>query len=320
MSLYIDSITGLVGCQENFELQDGNRDWKKRKVMSLNVAKLMKEYDPVRGEMIRLCGTYLSFNRTPDGKMSLYTANFCRQRLCPMCQWRRSIKIRTQADQMFRVLAAEGYRAVFLSLTQKNCKAEDLTKEVDRLYQAVREFQNLKSFRKSFDGFYRAFEITYNADEDTYHPHFHYLLIVKPEYFDRESGLYWTHEQLVRRWRRILDLDYDPRCHIEVVTQKPGQSITSACAEMCKYPTKTAEIRTSDVLRTVDYALRGRRLVAWGGVCAKVRRQLSLDDAEDGDLIHTDENATAQADDVPVEKVVYIWRQGLYLPMDVKPL
>lgn len=318
MPLYLDSTTGLVESQEYFELQDGKRDWKKRKIMSLDVAKLMEQYDRERAELIRSCGTYLGFNRTPDGKLSLYTANFCRQRLCPMCQWRRSIKLGVQADQMFRVLTAEGYRFIFMTLTVKNCATDELGRTVDKLFEDAWILQRSKKFRESFEGFYRALEITYNAQENTYHPHFHYLLAVKPEYFEPESPLYWSHEVLVKRWKRSAKLDYEPSCRIEVVTQKPGQSITSACAEMAKYPTKTAEIKSSAVLETVDYALRGRRLVSWGGVCAKVRRKLALDDAEDGDLVHTDETVTAE--DVPVEKVVYVWRHGLYMPMDVKPV
>lgn len=313
--LYVNHNTGEVFCQEDIELIDGRRNWKERKKMALHVAKLMKIYDPDRAEKIRTCGTYLEFVRTPDNKNSLHHANFCRERMCPMCQWRRSIKLGVQADQIYKALSERGYQHIFLTLTVKNCIREDLSKKVDELMESAQRFRRTKLYRDAFKGSYRAIEITYNARENTYHPHLHYLMTVERDYFTGEH--YVSLDDLIATWRASARLDYDPSVSIEAVRQKPGQTITSACAEMCKYPVKTAEIRSATVLETIDKALRGRRLIQWGGVAAQVRKELNLDDVESGNLINMDENAVSET---PLEKVVYIWRYGLYVPLDIEEL
>lgn len=315
MPLCLNYNTGELGSQEEFELIDGHRDWRKRKVMSIKVSKLMRKYDPERAELIRRCGTYLGFRQTPDGKRNLETANFCRQRLCPMCQWRRSLRLSVQADKIYRALAARGYKFVFVTVTLRNCSGVDLLDTCEEMYRRAAEFQRSRRFKESFAGFYRAFEITYNECKGTYHPHFHYLMAVTPEYFAPESPIYWTTDLLIKRWRKAAHLDYDPSVSVEAVRQKEGQSITSACVELCKYPAKTAEINQSGVLRFIDLALRSRRLIAWGGVVADVRRELSLEDVEDGDLVHADDERTEYDEDAA--KVVYVWRHGLYLPLDL---
>lgn len=315
MALYVNCNTGAVESQEEVELEDGRRRWNERKNMSLHVAALMSAYDPDRAALIRGCGTYLEFVKVPDNSLKLHKANFCRQRLCPMCQWRRSIKLRAQADQTYKVLMERGYQHVFLTLTQRNSPPEDLKRDTDNLMAALRRFQRSAFYSRAVRGSYRALEITYNADKNTYHPHIHMLLTVDGNYFRRGNPDYMTHKELVKVWRDCARLDYDPRVHIEGIHPRNGQTMTGACAEMCKYPTKTAQFATAEQLMYADYALRGRRLIQWAGVAADVRRELDLDDVETGNLIQTTDLA---AGDVPLETVVYIWRYGIYLPLDYK--
>lgn len=316
MPLYVDCTTGETFCQDDIELDDGRRNWKERKKMSLDVAKLMRQYDRERAAKIEQCGTYLEF-AIDSGEKKLHAANFCRERMCPMCQWRRTIKLRVQADKIYAVECARGYQHIFVTLTMRNMPAPELSSAIDRMCTAFAKWMRHKDFRKSFVGYYRAIEVTYNAVDNTYHPHLHIMLTVPDDYFRSDNPNYWTHERIMDTWRTLMGLDYDPIVHVEGVRPREGQTITAACVELCKYPTKTAEVRSSAVLETIDYALRGRRLIQWGGLTAKVRRELALDDVESGNLIHTDD---AVADGVPLETVVYVWRHGFYCPMDVKPL
>ena len=314
MPLYVDCTTGAIRSQEEIELEDGRRGWKKRKSMSLQVADLMQSYDPERAAQIRACGTYLEFVKVPDGSEKLHRANFCRQRLCPMCQWRRSIKLRAQADQIYKVLEERGFKHVFLTLTVRNCTADELNDTVNLLYTASARFRRSQVYTRAVRGAYRALEITYNPETDTYHPHFHFLLTVDGSYFYRQNQDYMSHTEIMQAWRKAALLDYDPSVHVEGIKIKEGQSMTAACAEICKYPAKTAEIHQSGTLQAIDYALRGRRLITWYGVAADVRRELNLDDIETGNLVQT----TETDGDVPLEKIVYVWRYGLYIPIDHK--
>lgn len=311
--LYYHDITGEVFCQDDIELKDGKRNWKERKRMSIKIAKMMSQYDADRAAKIEHCGTYLEFARTPDNKTDLKRANFCRERMCPMCQWRRSIKLGVQAEQIYRALTQEGYQHIFVTLTVRNCKADELNETVTELIKAAQRLAKTDAYKRSFVGSYRALEITYNAKENTYHPHLHYLMTVDNDYFCTDK--YWDHEKLMQAWKKAARLDYDPSVMIERVTQKKGQTITSACAEVCKYPVKSYDIKSSFVLEAIDKALRGRRLIQWGGVAAEMRRRLNLDDVESGNLVNV---AQEEIGGEELEKIVYVWRYGLYVPLDVK--
>lgn len=316
-SLYVHSITGELFCQEDIELKDGSRNWEGRKKMTDKVRRMMEHYDKHKADELKRCGTYLGFIRTPDNSLKLATANFCRQRLCPLCQWRRSLRLAVQSDKVYRELNRRGYRHLFVTLTVKNCPRGELSAAVDHLVDSARGLFRSVAFRRSFVGAYRAIEVTYNSSEKTFHPHLHMILTVTKDYFEDES-LYWDSDKLTKRWRKSAHLDYDPVCDIRIIRQKEGQTLTSACVEACKYPAKTAEVNSWRVLQEIDEALKGRRLLSWWGVTADVRRELALADVEDGDLVHTDDEAVKMEEDL--EKIVYVWRHGLYIPLDMKKI
>ena len=56
-----------------------------------------------RADRVSQCGSYLDFGVLPDGTKKLVKANFCRDRLCPMCNWRRSLKLYSQVSQVMDV-------------------------------------------------------------------------------------------------------------------------------------------------------------------------------------------------------------------------
>ena len=314
MPFYINDITGEVCCQEDVELKDGRRDWKGKKMLALRVAELMQPYDRERAEKIRGCGTYLLFRVTPDGQSRLGKANFCRERMCPMCQWRRSIKLGCQADKIYRALSDGGYKHIFITLTVRNCLWSELNSEVDKLLDDFARLKRGKLWKGAIVGYYRALEITYNSDKGTYHPHIHILATVEGDYFRANNPDYITKDALIAAWKQVCKLDYDPSVDVEGIHQKPGQSITSACAEVCKYPLKVAELPHTQAMQTVDEALRGRRLIQWGGVAAEMRRVLELDDVESGNLVNIDDSVEESV----IAETVYVWRYGFYLPVDFK--
>lgn len=314
--LYFDDTTGEVFCQEDIELCDGGRKWKERKLMSIKVAKLMGAYDPDRAWKIRRCGTYLLFVQDPTGARKLHNANFCRERLCPMCMWRRSLRLAVQGDKIYKRLVDDGYQHVFLTLTVRNCAAAELSTTIDALYDGYRRLSRSVKWKRAFHGAYISLEVTYNSEKRTYHPHLHLILSASPDYFSKSAGLYWSKNAFIAAWRDAMRLEYNPSVKIEAVHQKPGQSLTSAVVEVCKYPFKSAEVPTSDVLQVIDYALRGRQLIRWTGVAARVRRELKLEDVESGSLVHTDDDNVEVTDETI--KIAYAWRHGFYIPIELK--
>lgn len=69
-----------------------------------------------RADRVSQCGSYLDFGILPDGTKKLVKANFCRDRLCPLCNWRRSLKLYSQVSQVMDVLESRGIVFFFLRL------------------------------------------------------------------------------------------------------------------------------------------------------------------------------------------------------------
>ena len=144
-----------------------------------------------RADKVRLCGTDLAFRAPIDhsGAPKLYSANFCKDRLCWMCSWRRTKKIFGQVSKVMDKLEADfKYRYVFVTLTLQNCPGRDLKRTLDMLSSAFHLFNKRAAIKKAFPGAFRAFEITYrpqNAEQFRFHPHIHVIYACPESYFSR---------------------------------------------------------------------------------------------------------------------------------------
>src|SRR5699024_12719064 len=78
--------------------------------------------------------------------------------------------------------------------------------------------------------------------------------------------------------------------------------IKSAIDETAKYPVKDTDFMTDDEERNLqrladlEEGLYRKRLISYGGLLKEIHKELNLDDAEDGDLIHTDDEEKADED------------------------
>lgn len=262
------------------------------------------------------CGTFLEYHVTETEK-KLHKANFCKDRLCPMCNWRRSMKIFGQVSQVMDLLQGSGYRFLFLTLTVRNCSGEDFPATVKMLLDGWRQLYHYsKEFHKTVCGTFRSLEVTINQENKTFHPHIHAILAVKPDYFHR---CYITQKQWSDMWANCCALDYDPIVYIETVKEGP-KGIGGAVAEAAKYTVKDSDFLTGSDWERRKYVaallsgLGGRRLVAMTGCFRKAKQQLGLDDAEDGDLVHVE--GEELRDDLAYIIARYQWRNGCYVFSD----
>lgn len=291
-----------------------------------------------RADTVQTCGTHPVFERhtAPEGAyMTLQSANFCRDRLCPLCQWRRSLKLGAQcravvAEADRRKIARDrvAWRWIMLTLTQRNVDGPDLAAEIDRIHAAVKLLTKSPRWRAAVRGWLRVTEVTRNSDYNspnygTYHPHIHILAAVPRSYMRGRD--YIPHAEWVEMWRTYMHLDYAPNVDIRVVTAKgevmtdPSQGMGAAVAEIAKYAAKPGSYliasdldATVDAVATLATALRGRRLCAWGGVCKEAAQALHLDSLDTGDLVHIDEDATGDpAADAISHYVAYHWALGV---------
>lgn len=302
------------------------RRWRDYKEQNMYITEAYKEVDMSKAERLSNCATWLKYARNPDSDvMTLKQANFCRVRLCPVCQWRRSLKVYGQMRQILDALK-NSYKYIFLTLTIRNCEGYQLSDYLDALNYAFNLLTKSEAWGGACRGYFKAVEVTRNRSTGTYHPHMHVLVAVNPSYF--KSRYYLSYDRWRDLWEHMLNvslskydlgiLDYKPQINVQRVKDKDGD-MAQACCEVSKYSVKSADIicyddwdLTVETVRTLDMALNGRRLATMGGVIRKEHRRLHLQDAdgENADLLNVGENV----DDIQVsddaDTLLYIWHSG----------
>lgn len=292
------------------------RPWQEKKNKSLLVADSFKRLGAEkRYSKIHECGSFLEFKKYSDDTLRLHLANFCKARLCPMCAWRRSLKIYGQLSQIVSEIRKTGeYSFLFLTLTVKNCGECDLPATITAMMKAYSKMFKKPVIKKAFCGAFRSLEVTHNTDEksvyfDTYHPHFHIILAVKKSYF--KSRDYLKTEEINNIWKECLGVDYLPVCDLRKIKEDKFGGIDKAVAETAKYTLKDADYICPDTdfmdksIFVLDDALAYRRLISYRGVFKDIAEKLKLDDAIDGDLVHVGDDA---ADQEACKIVRYCWR------------
>lgn len=302
------------------------RPWREKKLKTIELANSYYRLGNKKYYRIRECGTYLEYRRYLETQeLRLNRSNFCKVRLCPMCSWRRSLKIFGQTSKvMNKALEEKEYRFLFLTLTCKNVDGEDLSSQIDELFKAFTKMTRRKIFKQPVKGWFRALEVTHNLDKtsdnyDTYHPHFHMVLMVNKSYFD-DNKLYISHEKWVELWKSCMGVDYDPIVNIKAFKSGTKEETEKSVAEVAKYTVKDDDLiikdkngqvdeeLTDDAVFILDKALANRRLVAFGGKLREIQQELKLDDMENGDLVNTDNEELREDIDYVIES--YNWNVG----------
>ena len=248
------------------------------------------------------CSQLLEFGLVSMGdmgslKMKLRGARFCRVRHCPVCQWRRSLMWKAKSYKVLPqiVEAYPTYRWLFLTLTVKNCRIDELRLT---LTEMNRSFQRM-SQRKAWPavGWLRSTEVTRGRD-GLAHPHFHCLLMVRPGYFGKG---YIKQAEWVEIWRHAMRLDYNPIIDCRAV--KRGKQPMQLLPELLKYCTKESDMMADrDWFLELTRQMHKMRCIATGGVLKKYLKEL---EAEPEDLIG--ENNTLEGDDEA--KLYFEWRR-----------
>lgn len=329
-TLSADEPTGEV--LEDVSQTGKPRKWKEHKQNNLRLAELYKEANKQFPRLIssaRLwdmeqCANSLEFLRYADGSKKLKQAYFCRNRLCPMCQWRRSLKLFGQVSMVSDLLAVQysGIRFLFVTFTQQNCSGADLKREFDKINAAFKKLTDktknraaARGLQKSLLGYIKSTEVTYNSKTHTYHPHLHIIFAVQPAYF--KTGNYINAAGWRTLWRDMLGLDYLPQVHVEAIKGANKKAV----AELTKYPAKVTsvlDLPTADavqVLADLTRFCRNRRFVSFGGCFKTAKQQLHLQDVEsrDVDLVTTVDNNVDKLNAVGRTLYKYNSKFGVYV-------
>lgn len=150
------------------------------------------------------------------------TAKYCNSRTCNVCNRIRTAKmINGYLNPLKELAESEDLSSLdFVTLTMVNCKEHELNDVVNKMLKdatnCIRVIREKKKIKVSG---IRKLEITYNHIEDTYHPHFHFLI-------NKESG-----NLLIEEWLKRNET-------AKHWCQKNQQANIGALAEIFKYTTK----------------------------------------------------------------------------------
>lgn len=328
----LETTTGTGEILKDYSSTGKERPWKLHKQENLQLVKI---YKTAREKNINLitdsrlfdlehCADTLLFAENAEGKKKLKSANFCRLRLCPMCQWRRSLKMFGQVQTITdKILERDkSTRFLFATFTVKNVDAENLETCINILnnkflYLVSRNktFAPAKKLKQNLLGYLKAVEVTYNTKDKTYHPHLHVIFAVKSTFFKNKQN-YMTKKEWINLWQQALGVDYKPQTDIRAI--KFGTA--KAVAEVAKYPVKTAPIlslpddEAVEVLKTLTLSLNKKRFVSYGGIFKTIKQELKLQDVEtDKDLVNTDIEQQERFNAVTAVLFKYNFKFGCYI-------
>jgi len=219
-------------------------------------------FDDRKMSAVKNCGSYLLFDNyinIADKKTLLkllHFANFCNvTKFCPMCAYRKSqkvaleliSKISTLRKQLSALKNPPQLRFVYLTLTVKNPKIEDLKLTINNMTYALKKLTLSKRFVDAVPyGYFRSIEYMGDNTVNNYaHPHYHILLCVNQQYFAKK---YISREEWALMWQKALGVDYFPDVYVSIVkpSKKIDSGITAACYEVAKYSVTPAILKKID--------------------------------------------------------------------------
>lgn len=297
--------------------QGKERDWRGRKILSLKLADIFKElqYKKTFVERVISCGDTLQFIQNQDGTLKLYQAYFCKNKLCPMCNWRRSMKYSYQTSRIVdeAIKQEPKGRFLFLTLTVKNVEGKALNSTISQLTKSFDRLFRRAKVKKNLLGYLRSVEVTHNENDNTYHPHIHVLMMVRPSYFQSKKD-YITQKEWSDMWSQSLKVDYVPMIDIRTV-KETGKGLRGAVLETAKYPTKPIklDVENKQVVDDLYNGLYRKRQLGYGGLFKTIKKQLALDDAENGDLVHTSDDKENISKGTEIVAIWNATKQNYYL-------
>lgn len=250
------------------------------------------------------CANFIVFKSSADKSLkSLHSGNFCHDRLCPICSW---LQARKKAYELLVLLdfikIKYQYEFIFLTLTAPNVPADKLKNEINDFNKSFERLTKSKEFTMISNGFIRKLEITYNAEKDTYHPHFHVIVAVNKSYF--KSRNYLSREKFLELWKRSKR----DNTITQVDVKKVKMNSIKEVMEIATYSAKHKDILTNgkEVFSTFYSSLYKKKIFAYSGIFKEVKKLFDDDEIELEELENLKDNL------VEVDRIIeYLFNQNL---------
>lgn len=279
--------------------------WSDKKYNNIGLAIRYKRLGISNPDRVSSCGNFVEFALECDrlgipldsSKTHLINANFCKDRLCPLCSWRRSLKNFESLSKIVSI-AKKDYKFKLLTLTIKNCDFGGLSAAFDQLLKGWYTLSKSHYFKKHINGYFRSLEVTVGRDGKSWHPHLHVLCAIQ-----RGCDDFWDNREIRDLWADALGIDdseYRRSLQVKYELPRYRQRIDSGCStplvhsilEVSKYVVKSKDVGciSDKELRELFFALKSRRLFSFGGCLKDIAASLDLEDFEDPDLFFHSES------------------------------
>lgn len=274
------------------------------------IIKLLKCGFSSRADNVLHCSSYLVFSLqqniyTSDERIRLKRANFCKDRFCSTCNWRRSLNLARELQNALEAIKEQRkVEILFLTLTAKNEPIERLRETIREMNKSFQRLIQTKRFKRAVLGFIKAVEILGSkTPAGQSHVHFHCLLVVPKSYFTSRD--YIKHADWVAMWKKALRADYDPVVNVKKIKPRGNWSAErSASKETIKYSIKHTDLtsRSDEDFTHIINQTRGMRFVSTGGI---LKEMINLQRVED-ELIQNDKEPLWYE----IAELIYEWLNG----------
>ncbi|MGG7079672.1 protein rep, partial [Clostridium sardiniense] len=273
------------------EILDKCKDKKERNIKFKNFIK--DKISERNLEYIKDCGSYLGFITNKEISIKkLVEGNFCKNRFCPFCAWRKSLKEALKIKIcMEHLQKEEDQEFYFLTLTAPNIVGAELEEEIKHYNKSFKRLMQRKDVQAVVTGYVRKLEVTYSSERyitkalykkkknyydykglkigdlepnyNTYHPHFHVIISVKRNDIKNNRG--WIkQERWLQLWREATG-----NSSITQVDFKKVRDIRDGkeAIEIAKYAAKDDDYLHSQEVFDIFYnALKGKQMIVYSGL------------------------------------------------------
>ncbi len=200
-------------------------------------------------------------------KSKIVKAIRCKDKFCPVCQKIKSTKNALAIQTMYNYLKENTkLNYLFITLTAPNVKGEDLNNELISYSKSFERMIKVKKVAKINKGYIAKLEITYNAEDDSYHPHYHVIMAVPNQYF-KNMNYYIKRDEWLEIWKKAKRDEYITQVDVRKIHNKNEDGISSEVLELAKYMAKSSDYFNSlDVFETYFNQTYKKRFMRYGGL------------------------------------------------------
>ena len=230
------------------------------------------------------CGNYLEVEWCETcGEIHVSRAYSCKDRHCPKCQATRSFRLIGEAYNIIQHVDLIRYEPILLTLTLQNVMGENLDDLLNTFSLGWTRLTKRRWFQRSVWGFIKTLEITFNKEDQTFHPHLHVIIFTKPIYWKAPN--YKSRQEWAEIWQEVCGVDYFPHVWVQSLNTNVRDSedyyeiIKRATAYTLKYTLKggVADLPINEICTYVD-TMRWKRSISYGMNLAKMRKGLHQKD------------------------------------------